>query len=92
MKVGKDITLKKLKEQYKAVYVAVGLQNSAKLNIDGSDADGVFLGIPFLRDVKKGKKHKSGFDLTTGCELPPQSPPYNVWMMAKAVNDFGYYD
>ena len=42
--------------------------------------------------IEKGKKHKRGFALTTGCELPPQSPPYNVWMMAKAVNDFGYYD
>jgi uroporphyrinogen decarboxylase len=42
--------------------------------------------------IEKGKKHKKGFALATGCELPPQSPPYNVWMMAKAVNDFGYYD
>jgi uroporphyrinogen decarboxylase len=42
--------------------------------------------------IGKGKKHKRGFALAPGCELPPQSPPYNVWMMAKAVNDFGYYD
>ena len=44
------------------------------------------------KDEEKGKKHKRGFALAPGCELPPQSPPYNVWMMAKAVNDFGYYD
>ena len=42
--------------------------------------------------IEKGKKHKRGFALAPGCELPPQTPPYNVWMMAKAVNDFGYYD
>lgn len=42
--------------------------------------------------IEKGKKHERGFALTTGCELPPQSPPYNVWTMAKAVNDFGYYE
>ena len=42
--------------------------------------------------IEKGKKHKRGFVLCPGCELPPCSPPYNVWMMAKALNDFGYYD
>jgi uroporphyrinogen decarboxylase len=42
--------------------------------------------------IEKGKKHKRGFILATGCEMPPQTPPYNVWMMAKAVNDFGYYN
>jgi uroporphyrinogen decarboxylase len=42
--------------------------------------------------IEKGKKHERGFALAPGCELPPQSPPYNVWMMAKAINDFGYYD
>ena len=42
--------------------------------------------------IEKGKKHKRGFVLCPGCELPPSSPPYNVWMMAKAINDFGYYD
>ncbi len=42
--------------------------------------------------IEKGKKHKRGFVLTSGCEMAPQTPPYNVWMMAKAVNDFGYYE
>jgi uroporphyrinogen decarboxylase len=41
--------------------------------------------------IEKGKKHKKGFVLAPGCELPPGSVPYNVWMMAKATNDFGYY-
>lgn len=42
--------------------------------------------------IEKGKNHKGGFILAPGCEIPPFSPPYNVWMMAKACNDFGYYD
>ncbi|MEW6587490.1 MAG: uroporphyrinogen decarboxylase family protein [Nitrospirota bacterium] len=41
--------------------------------------------------IEKGKKHKRGFILSPGCEMPPRTPPYNVWMMAKAINDFGYY-
>jgi uroporphyrinogen decarboxylase len=42
--------------------------------------------------IEKGKKHPAGFVLSPGCELPPKSPPYNVWMMRKAINDFGWYD
>ena len=42
--------------------------------------------------IEKGKKHKRGFVLAPGCELPPGAPSHNVWMMAKAINDFGYYD
>jgi uroporphyrinogen decarboxylase len=41
--------------------------------------------------IEKGKKHKRGFILGPGCEMPPGAIPYNVWMMAKACNDFGYY-
>ena len=42
--------------------------------------------------IEKGKKHEGGFILGPGCEMPPGALPYNVWTMAKAVNDFGYYD
>lgn len=42
--------------------------------------------------IEKGKKHGGGFALAPGCELPPLAPPYNVWMMRKAINDFGWYD
>ena len=42
--------------------------------------------------IEKGKKSPGGFILASGCEVPPKAPPYNVWMMTKAVNDFGWYD
>ena len=42
--------------------------------------------------IEKGKKAKSGFILAPGCELPPKAPPYNVWTIMKAINDFGWYD
>jgi uroporphyrinogen decarboxylase len=44
------------------------------------------------RCIDKGKKHPAGFVLAPGCELPLNSPPYNVWIMRKAINDFGWYD
>lgn len=42
--------------------------------------------------IEKGKKHERGYVLTAGCEMAPQTPPYNTWMMARAVHDFGYYE
>ena len=42
--------------------------------------------------IEKGRRHPGGFILAPGCELPPWAPPYNVWMMTKAVNDFGWYE
>jgi len=45
-----------LKKEYKAVYVAVGLQNSAKLNVPGEDAKGVVQALSFLKDINLGKK------------------------------------
>jgi uroporphyrinogen decarboxylase len=41
--------------------------------------------------IEKGKKAPGGFILAPGCEMPPKAPPYNVWMIMKAVDDFGWY-
>jgi NADPH-dependent glutamate synthase beta subunit-like oxidoreductase/2,4-dienoyl-CoA reductase-like NADH-dependent reductase (Old Yellow Enzyme family) len=49
-----------LKKGYSAVFVAVGSQNSAKLNVPGEDAAGVLQALPFLKDVNLGKKPKVG--------------------------------
>jgi uroporphyrinogen decarboxylase len=42
--------------------------------------------------IEKGKYAPRGYMLSTGCELPPYAPPYNVYMMMKAVKDFGWYE
>lgn len=42
--------------------------------------------------IEKGKKCPGGFVLASGCELPAMAPPYNVWMLKKAVEDFGWYN
>ena len=42
--------------------------------------------------IEKGRNAPRGYILMPGCELPPNSPPYNVYMMRKAINDFGWYD
>jgi len=41
--------------------------------------------------IEKAKHAPKGFMLMSGCEIPPMSPPYNVYMMKKAIDDFGHY-
>ena len=41
--------------------------------------------------IIKGKKAPRGFMLSSACETPPESPPYNVYIMQKAVNEYGWY-
>jgi uroporphyrinogen-III decarboxylase len=42
--------------------------------------------------IEKGKSALQGFMLSQSCELPPKAPPYNVYMMKKAINDIGRYE
>lgn len=59
--LGEDFSIKDLFAQgYKAVFLAAGQPLSRKLDIEGSDLDGVLLGLDFLRDVNLGKKVKIG--------------------------------
>jgi len=41
--------------------------------------------------IEKAKHSPRGFILAPGCTLPHMAPPYNVFMMKKAVCDFGSY-
>ncbi|MDR2387571.1 MAG: FAD-dependent oxidoreductase [Deltaproteobacteria bacterium] len=64
--LGKDFTLENLFEEgYKAVFLAMGAHNNAKLGVAGEDLPGVVSGVKFLREVNlsedktpiyKGKK------------------------------------
>lgn len=42
--------------------------------------------------LEKAKYAPRGYMLMSGCEVPPMSPPYNIYMMRKAVDDFGWYE
>ncbi len=41
--------------------------------------------------IEKGKHAPRGFALMEGCEVPVNAPPYNFYMMTKAIDDFGWY-
>ncbi|MBN1190978.1 MAG: indolepyruvate ferredoxin oxidoreductase subunit alpha [Dehalococcoidales bacterium] len=54
--VGTDIRLEQLKEQYRAVFLAVGAHRGKKLEIENGDLAGVTDGISFLKAVNSGEK------------------------------------
>lgn len=59
-KIGKDITLDELKSKFDATVIAIGAWKSTKIGCIGEDADGVFGGIDFLREVALGNKPAIG--------------------------------
>lgn len=55
-KAGKDFTLDQLKKDgFEAVFIATGLQESRKIDLEGAGMPDVFWGVDFLRDVTDGK-------------------------------------
>jgi formate dehydrogenase beta subunit len=52
---GEDITVESLKRDgYRAIFLAIGLHVSRRLNVEGEDLPGVLKGVDFLRDVALG--------------------------------------
>lgn len=51
-----ELSFKMLKENYDAVYVAIGAHTDKKLGIPGEDAKGVVSAVQMLRDIGDGKK------------------------------------
>jgi uroporphyrinogen decarboxylase len=42
--------------------------------------------------IERAKDAPGGYILMPGCDIPPFSPPYNIYALKKAVIDFGFYD
>jgi len=40
------------------------------------------------QSIEKGMRAPRGYILTAGCEIPPPTPPYNLYVMVKAAKDF----
>jgi len=59
-RVGSDIGFSDLLENYQALFIAVGLQRSRRLNIPGEEAKGVVHGLDFLRKVNLGEEVQVG--------------------------------
>jgi len=44
------------------------------------------------KNIEIGKQIKSGFIFMGGCDIPATVPPYHIYLMAKASEEFGLYD
>ncbi len=58
--IGKDIPLKKLIDDYDAIYLSVGAYKEGKMGIPGEELDGVSGGVQFLGELNRGKMPKLG--------------------------------
>jgi formate dehydrogenase major subunit len=54
-KLGRDITLDRLKKEYDAVFLGTGAWTGSTMNIPGEELEGVTQGIDFLRKVNEGE-------------------------------------
>jgi uroporphyrinogen decarboxylase len=41
--------------------------------------------------IEKGKKAPRGFMFSSGCEVSPETPGYHVYLIKKAIEEFGLY-
>ena len=53
LKIGEDITIQQLQEEYDAVLITIGASTDKKLGLEGEGAEGIFSAVQFLRNVGK---------------------------------------
>ncbi|MGF1702645.1 formate dehydrogenase subunit alpha [Photobacterium makurazakiensis] len=58
--LGKDVMLSDVMTQYDAVCLAVGASQAVEMNYTGSDLDGCYLGVDYLKDYVTTKNYTTG--------------------------------
>ncbi|OGV70605.1 MAG: hypothetical protein A3K19_06490 [Lentisphaerae bacterium RIFOXYB12_FULL_65_16] len=58
--VGRDVSLSELRQRHDAVVIAVGAKRSRRPAYPGADAEGVYGGVEFLREVALGTSPRLG--------------------------------
>ncbi len=56
VKIGKDVSIQELREEYDAVLIAIGASTDKGLGLEGEDAEGVISAIELLRNVGEDNK------------------------------------
>lgn len=59
-KLGVDFTLSQLTEDYDAVCLAVGASQAVEMTYPGSDSDGCYLGVDYLKDYVTEQRYVTG--------------------------------
>ena len=71
VKIGQDITIQQLRNNYDAVLITIGASADKKLGLEGENAEGVLSAVEFLREV--------------GLESLPDMTGKNVVVIAAAM-------
>lgn len=67
VEVGKDVTLKELREQgYKAFYIAIGCSAGRRPGVEGDEAEGTMTAIEYLHDANTGNTAFAGRVVVVG--------------------------
>ncbi len=67
VEVGKDVTLKQLREQgYKAFYIAIGCSAGKRPGVDGDEAEGTMTAIEYLHEANTGNTSYTGKVVVVG--------------------------
>jgi heterodisulfide reductase subunit A len=67
VQVGKDITFDEIRNDYDAILIAVGAHIGMPMGVENEQAEGVFEGVAFLRDVALGYEvPKNGIAIVVG--------------------------
>jgi uroporphyrinogen decarboxylase len=85
--IGHEVDLESAAEAFPGCVIAGNIE--PRLLAQGS-VDEIYDGC--RRVIEQGKRLKNGFIFMAGCEVPANTPPYNVYLMRKAVEEFGWYD
>jgi TPP-dependent indolepyruvate ferredoxin oxidoreductase alpha subunit/thioredoxin reductase len=59
-RVGRDVKIEDIRQEYDAVFIAVGAHRGRGLGIENEKADGVIDGFEFLYKVNRGEKTQAG--------------------------------
>jgi len=60
VRLGRDLSLADLRQEYDAIFIAIGAHRSRDLNIEGVQLDGVFRAVDFLLNVNLGHRVELG--------------------------------
>ena len=55
LKIGQDITIQQLRQEYDVVLITIGASTDKKLGLENEDADGILSAVQFLRNVGKNQ-------------------------------------
>ena len=54
LRIGRDMTIQSLRDEYDAVLITIGASTDKKLGLEGENSEGIVSAVQFLRNVGKG--------------------------------------